>query len=230
MKNSDWNELREQYGEIMRKRATGELPEMAQVTQFMKLFRENYKKGMNVLDIGCGAGHFLTSLQKLDTNIVYHGVDIDSHYIKIARDVWKGKSTASFSVGTTTALKKLGADSSDISISYMVLPFIYDYKTALRECMRVTRHHIFLRLMLSDHTYIIKRYKWKDRQLFYYNIYNQEEFIDACISNGAKNVTIMDDDFKLEIPYTNGWDTYTYGNLQLSGNIVLPWKVVHLEK
>jgi len=83
--------------------------------------------------------------------------------------------------------------------------------------------------MLSDHTYIIKRYKWNNK-IVYYNIYNQDEFIELCKKNGARKVTIMDDDFKLDIPYVNAWDTYTYGDLQLSGNIVLPWKVVHLEK
>ena len=83
--------------------------------------------------------------------------------------------------------------------------------------------------MLSDHTYIIKRYKWNNK-IVYYNIYNQDEFIELCKKNGARKETIMDDDFKLDIPYVNAWDTYTYGDLQLSGNIVLPWKVVHLEK
>lgn len=229
MEINDWKELRKTYGEVMRKRATGELPEMAQVKQFMTLFRGSYKSGMNVLDVGCGAGHFFTALQKLDPNIVYHGVDIEPHYINIARDVWKGNPAASFSVGTTSALKKLDAESFDSFISYMVLPFMHDYKDALREYLRVTRRHGFLRLMLSDHTYIIKRYKWKNK-IVYYNIYNQDEFIELCKENGARKVTIMEDDFKLDIPYANAWDTYTYGDLQLSGNIVLPWKIVHLEK
>ena len=52
MEGNDWKELRKTYGEVMRKRATGELPEMAQVKQFMKLFRESYQSGMNVLDVG----------------------------------------------------------------------------------------------------------------------------------------------------------------------------------
>lgn len=230
MKDNDWKKNIKKYGDLMRRRATGDLPEMGQVKQFMKLFREAYRSGMNVLDIGCGAGHFFTSLQTIDPNIVYHGVDIEPHYIKIARDVFKGKSNASFSVGTTTALKKLRAESFDISVSYMVLPFIHDYKNALREYLRVTKRHVFLRLMLSDHTYIIKRYKWQNKRFMYYNIYNQNEFIDFCKRNGARKVTIMDDDFKLDIPYANAWDTHTYGDLQLSGNIVLAWKVVHLEK
>jgi len=229
MSNKEYADLRREYGEVMRKRATGDLPEMAQVTQFLKLFSESYQSGTNVLDVGCGAGHFLRALRKLDPDIVHQGVDAESHYIRIAKSVWKEYSNAAFQVGGTGTLKELPHGSFESFISYMVLPFMYDYKDALRTYLSLTRRHGFLRLMLADHTYITKRYKW-DKKIVYYNIYNQEEFIDFCRSNGVRDVTIMDDDFKLEMPYSNSWDTYTYGDLQLSGNIVLPWKVVHLKK
>jgi ubiquinone/menaquinone biosynthesis C-methylase UbiE len=228
MGNHDYKNLRSVYGEVMRKRATGELPEMAQVTQFIKLFGECYQSGMNVIDVGCGAGQFLKSLRKLDPNIVYKGVDVESYYIRIARSVWKEYVNASFLAGGTGALKNLPPGGFDCFISYMVLPFMRDYKESLRTYLRLTRRHGFLRLMLADHTYIIKRYKFD--KSFYYNIYDEEEFIRFCKENGATKIRIFPDDFRLDIPYANSWDTYTYGDLQLSGNIVLPWKVVHLEK
>jgi SAM-dependent methyltransferase len=229
IKKDDREELAASYGDLMRRRATGEEDEMAQVKQLMKLLPPHYSPGMSVLDVGCGAGHFLRSLRSMDPDILYQGVDINREYIGIAGEVFANCPNASFKTMPVSRIAYFDSKSFDLSINYMVLPFIHDYKSAVREQMRVTKRTMFLRLMLGDHTCIIKRYKWGDSDFIYYNIYSQKEFVNFCRLNGARDIVVYGDDFSLDIPYSNSWDTYTHHGLQVSGNIVLDWKVVVIE-
>ena len=170
IKKDDREELAASYGDLMRRRATGEEDEMAQVKQLMKLLQPHYSPGMSVLDVGCGAGHFLRSLRRMDQDIQYQGVDINNEYIGIAREVFANCPNASFETMPVSRINCLNSKSFDLSINYMVLPFIHDYKSAVRDQMLVTKRTMFLRLMLGDHTCIIKRYKWGDSDFIYYNI------------------------------------------------------------
>ena len=228
-KKEDWEQNASAYGEVMRRRATGELEEMGQVKQLMKLFSSHYNPGMSVIDVGCGAGHFLRSLKCMDSEIRYFGIDLNKNYISIAKEVFKDCPNASFKAMPVSKLGSIESKSFDCSINYMVLPFIHDYKVALREQMRITKRKVFVRLMLGDHTCIVKRYKWANQNFLYYNTYCQSEFLEFCNANGAQKVSIYEDDFVLDIPYKNAWDTYTHHGMQISGNILLEWKVAVIE-
>ncbi len=227
-----WDE--KQYGELMKRRATGSEPEMEQVKQLVKLFNSVYKPGMKVLDIGCGAAHFYPPLKKIDENISYRGVDISERYINIANEIFGGENNFEVSIGD---IFDLGFDdnSYDITICYMVLPFIPDYPKAVKEIMRVTKKHSFIRLLLSDYTYTCKIYKegyGENAPFEYYNTYSEKEFVKCLKDNGAKEVKVIKDEFniKLEKKKELPFSTYTYGDLQIIGNLVLDWRVVHAIK
>jgi ubiquinone/menaquinone biosynthesis C-methylase UbiE len=222
------------YGELMRKRALGKEPEMEQAKQLVKLVREVYKPGMKILDIGCGVGHFYPSLKKIDSNISYHGVDVSKHYLKLARSVFAKEKNFRVSKGDIFDLR-FKDDSYDIGICYMVLPYIPNWKKAVGELVRVTKKHLFIRLLLSDFTYIIKIYKKghrKNAPYEFYNIYSEKEFVNFLKASGARSVDILEDEVKIkmkrkkELPFS----TYTYGKLQIIGNIILTWKVAHAIK
>ncbi len=168
-----WERLWEEgaYGELMKKRAFGQEPEMEQVKQLVKLVREVYKPGMKVLDVGCGVGHFYPSLKKIDQNISYYGVDVSEHYLKLARSVFAKEKNFRVDKGDIFDLK-IEDNSYDIVICYMVLPFIPNWKKAVRELARVTKKHLFIRLLLGDFTYIIKIYKEGHSQNAPYEFYN----------------------------------------------------------
>ena len=64
-----WNRDKE-YGDYFFKRATGQLEEMESSKALCGIISEFYEKGMSLLDVGCGAGHYLRSLRKrLDEDI-----------------------------------------------------------------------------------------------------------------------------------------------------------------
>lgn len=227
-----WGE--QAYGKLMRRRALGKEPEMEQVKQLVKLVRKVYEPGMKVLDVGCGVGHFYPSLKKIDPNVTYHGVDISKHYVELAKDVFAGEENFEVSRGDIFNLK-LKNNSYDIVICYMVLPFIPDYQKAVKEIMRITKRHVFIRLLLSDYTYIIKIYKrgyGEGAPFEYYNIYLEEEFVRYLKKFGAKKVEVIPDEFKIKLKKKKDlkFSTYTYGKLQIIGNIVLTWRVVHASK
>jgi ubiquinone/menaquinone biosynthesis C-methylase UbiE len=187
-----------------------------------------------VLDVGCGAGHFYPSLSKIDKNISYHGVDVSEHYIKLARSLFAGEKN--FKIGKEDIFNlSFNNKSYDIVVCYMVLPFIPDWRKAVKELVRVTKKHLFIRLLLSDFTYITQIYKkgnGPSAPYEFYNIYSEKEFVDQLKAVGARGVEVLEDEanIKMERKKELPFSTYTYGELQIIGNIVLTWKVVHVSK
>ena len=223
------------YGTMMQQRAMQHEPEMEQAKQLIKLFRPCYRPGISIVDAGCGAGHFYPSLLTAGEQLSYLGVDITEPYIKLAQETFRNDNRAKFVI---TDMFNMGiADASfDIGLCYMVLPFLPDYRKATQELFRVVRQHAFFRLLLSDHTYIIKRFKnhsngeQENPSFVYYNIYSQQEFTNYLCDLGAKDIQIYDDEFNLSFAKRDGWSTYTYGDLQISGNLVMTWKVIRASK
>ncbi len=72
--------------ELYYKRATGELDEMESSKALVKVLSDIYKPKMKVLDVGCGAGHYLRSMKtQLDSKIDYTGVDITEYSLELAK-------------------------------------------------------------------------------------------------------------------------------------------------
>lgn len=52
------------YGDILFKRATGELPEMESSKSLVKIMGDVFRPGVSILDVGCGAGHYYRTFLK----------------------------------------------------------------------------------------------------------------------------------------------------------------------
>jgi len=224
------------YLSAMLRRATGEAPVMEQTKQLLELIGEIYRPGMRVLDVCCGAGHFYPALESIDKNMAYHGCDLSAKYIAAARETFKEKTNAGFFEGDIFNLP-FPDNGYDIVFCYTTLQHFPGYREAVRELLRVTTKYLFMRLLLSDHTYVIKRFKpglldENGQPAFvYYNIWDQGEFVDYLKSDpGCREVKVYDDRFNVEIPKANNWDTYTLAGMQISGNIILTWKHVRAVK
>ena len=75
-----------QYGDLFYKRAIGELPEMESSKALAKLASTFICENDKILDVGCGAGHYLRSLDKhIDVNFSYVGIDQTEYYIEKAK-------------------------------------------------------------------------------------------------------------------------------------------------
>jgi ubiquinone/menaquinone biosynthesis C-methylase UbiE len=88
---------------------------------------------------------------------------------------------------------RIDDNSYNIVICCMVLPFIPRWRKALSKLVRVTKKHLFLRLLLSDYTYIIKIYKEghkKGASYEYYNIYSERVFVGHLMRLGMRNVQV----------------------------------------
>ena len=92
-----WHEDKK-YGEVFFKRAVGEMDEMESTKSVCSVLKTIYKPGMKVLDVGCGAGHYLKGLrERVDANINYTGVDATEYYVNLAREAYQ--DDALFRVG-----------------------------------------------------------------------------------------------------------------------------------
>ena len=89
MNNDDWRqaweseEIGSAYGDLLYKRATGELPEMessiAAANRVSRIVREKDR----ILDVGCGSGRYLVSLRKqINCGFEYVGADATLGYVE----------------------------------------------------------------------------------------------------------------------------------------------------
>ena len=102
-----WDQNQE-YGEILFKRAIGDLPEMESAKAIAGMVKELIRPNDLILDVGCGAGHYLRSLRQEITDVPfqYMGIDATASSIKLARKAWSGDHRAKFEVGDVFFARK----------------------------------------------------------------------------------------------------------------------------
>ena len=92
------------------------------------------KRGLSVLDLGCGDGRALDLFNRLDADIAYHGVDIE----KSAEVLSRSRSDADFE---TYDGRNLPYDTAafDLVYSHQVFEHVEDPDAVLREIRRVLK-------------------------------------------------------------------------------------------
>ena len=93
--------------------------------------------GLSWLDLGCGTGALSTAILERAAPASVVGIDPSPSFIDHARAATPDRH-AVFLTGDALALP-LAAGSADVVVSGLVLNFIPDTATALRECVRVAR-------------------------------------------------------------------------------------------
>ena len=137
------------------KRVTGELPEMESTKQLVELVGQVYAQGMRVLDVGCAAGHYYKGLVRLDPSLIYTGVDATKKYIDYARQHFKNNANTRFEYGDIFDLKD-STLRSDIVFCCNVLLHLPDFRMPIRNLLKATKKHLFIRTLISDKTYLNK--------------------------------------------------------------------------
>jgi len=207
--NNDWKLWPKctSYGDLLFKRAKGELPEMESSKSLVKVMKNIFKSGMSILDVGCGAGHYYrTFLKTWSGNLEYYGVDATEYYIKLAKKAF-GDMKDRFSVGDIYNLS-FSDNSFDMVISCNLLLHLPSISKPINECIRVAKKYVIFRTLVGNSTYIIKQVRNKNhgkehdvdpadeldnngnpRIFNFFNIYSRD-YITGCIKKAKKNCKV----------------------------------------
>jgi len=253
-----WDDETE-YGRLLFKRATGELPEMESSKAVADIVKGLLQPGDRILDVGCGAGHYLKSLRtRIDLPFSYTGVDATVHYIELAREAWQKDRQANFEVGDVFSLP-FRDESYEIVLSCNLLHHLPSIQTPLQELVRVCRKHALIRTLVGDRSFRIQEVRSQEtypnslveepeqeefddngepRQFNFFNIYSKSYF--EKLLSGMPNVD------SYHIDPDNTFDsasieadacgdaapnaTQMYGSWQVNGYILQPWSFVSIAR
>lgn len=238
-----------EYGDLFFKRATGDTPEMESSKAAAAQVRSILNKHDTVIDIGCGAGHYLYSLRsRLDTPFQYRGVDATPYYIDRAKAAFSNDAHADFQVGNIFDLP-LNDAAGDIVMCNNVLLHLPSVAKPLSELIRVSRRHVLIRTLVAEKSYVVQDIEpQSDGRDFdennepvgfhYLNIYSRS-YISHLLSQESRVKSVeyeYDNDYDPNSVsdtgnlLKNSWDrTSTIEGIQVSGMIILPWTWVKIE-
>lgn len=97
----------------------------------------NIKKGMKVLDVGCGTGNFSIKLAKMGCEVV--GVDVSTEMLKIAREKARSENLKIEFLEMDACDLDFEDETFDGVFSMATLEFIYDHQKAIDEMFRVLK-------------------------------------------------------------------------------------------
>lgn len=193
------------YRELFKLRAEGKLEDMECTKSLYKLLEKLYLKGMKVLDIPCGAGHYFRKIRELG-EIEYLGIDLDSKAIEIAKEIWKDVPNVRFEVQGITKLN-LEDSSMDVVYCYNLLLHLKSYEEALRELFRVSKRYLLVRSLFDEkentrQVKVSKDYFEVYKSGFaYYNTYARDDVVKFLKSLGPCKSAFMKD--TVAIPKTS---------------------------
>lgn len=246
MNNDNWNYWtdRSYYHKELKERAEGLKEEMEAAKHISELIEEKAIIYDKILDVGCGTGHFILSLEKrLQLPFSYHGIDITRQHIIDANQIFSENEKYSFEQGDIRDLK-VEDNSFDVSICSNTIPHIPNIDIAINELIRVTKKDVFVRMLVGNETLISKKALSDDfdengepLSYMYVNIYKEDYIRKLFGSKGT--IHIYDDVFDKErimehykahsAVAGNNIATRIIDNTQFKGHLMLPWKVVHIK-
>lgn len=230
----------EEYAQVLYKRATGELPEMECSKATAKILATWVKDGDNILDVGCGVGHYLRSLSNsLTANFSYTGLDNSTFYIELAEKAFLNRDRATFCKGDIYQLP-FPEKSFDIVMANNVFLHLPSIERPFRELCRVSRKHVLIRTLVGERSFRIQEVRTQGdefnedgspKSFNYYNIYSQAyiEYLLSSIPEVNKWEIVPDKDFDPKLISANAEQselrnvTRMISDWQVNGYILQPW-------
>ncbi len=223
----------EPYFDLLKRRSLGLEPEMECAKQLVRLLRPNYRPGMNILDVCCGTGHYLTSLKRLDPDVLYTGIDVTEPYILWAQEHWQSEEGVRFQKGDIYRIP-FPDRHFDIVICYNTLQNLPSYEGPLSELLRVTRSHLFVRALISRERRLLSEerldLKEDEKLLEYHHTYSFSEFQNFIRGQGSFKVEFYEDEIDLDKIDKGGYGTQVQdGKLYLKG-ILYEWRIMKVTR
>jgi len=200
-------------------------------------------KKKNILDACCGIGHIPYFLSEISPESRFLGIDQTSYLIDEGKKLCQNKSNISFKNEDVYNISKKYKKTFDISINWRTLSWLPYYDQMLKELIAVTKDQIFLSSLFydGDIDFItqVREFKTetgKEHFNDYYNVYSLPQFKKFVFGLGAKNVESYDFDIGLDLPKPQIDQMISYTEklaggkrLQLSGAVVLFWKIIRID-
>lgn len=200
---------------------------------------------VSVLDACCGIGDLVYFLSQLNPHATFTGVDKATFLIDEARQHFADNPNVSFEQGDIYALsEQFGRKSFDLSVCKQTLSWLPGYEKPVEELMAVARRAVFISSLFYDGRIDfetrVREYTTEeghDGYNAFYNVYSFPIFREFCISHGAKDVVGFDFNIGIDLPKPANADrmgTYTLQlasgeRLQISGALLMPWKIVRID-
>jgi len=235
-----------QFGDLQYRRAIGEAPEMECAKSTCALLSRVYAPGMRVVDVGCGAGHYLRSLRtRVDEQIDYVGVDANPHYIELARAAFPEKQRFAVVDGGQLPYPD---GCFDIAICINVIPNIPPSPEAfLGDLLRISSRFVIVRALFAEKNYIIAD-DWSPDALLldssaplavlgntqFNNMYCETYFRELIASACPGAVVDIEADNNYGCidnrPELGEGSTRTEEGRQISGPLILDWRYLFITK
>ena len=201
------------------------------------------EKKLKILDACCGIGHVTNLLSNISNESDFVGVDQSEYVIKDAQELFKDKKNILFEVADIYEIKEKYKKKFDVSISWKTISWLPYYDQMLKDLIHITKNHIFLSSLFyeGDIDFEIKVREFKkesgqDGFNSYYNVYSLPQFKKFVYSLGVKNIEVYNFDIDIDIPRPpiDQMGTYTVKlenskKLQISGAVVMYWKVIRID-
>ena len=216
-----------------------------QVKFFEELIGPYLKDDVSVLDACWGIGDLLYFLAQLNPNARFLGVDKAEFLINEAPTHFADNPNVSFEPGDIYALAhQFGEKSFDLSVCKQTLSWLPSYQKPVEELMAVTRRAVFISSLFYDGRIDfetrVREYTTDtghDGYNAFYNVYSFPIFREFCLDRGAKDVVGFDFNIGIDLPRPANPDrmgTYTVQlqsgeRLQISGALLMPWKIVRID-
>ncbi len=237
------------YGDVLFKRAIGKSPEMESSKAAAKIIKDIIKENYQILDVGCGPGHYFRSLKnKINTNFKYSGVDVNSVYIELAQEAFKDYEGIDFQLADINNIP-FEDNSKDIVMCCNVLLHIPSIKKPIEELCRIAKQFVLIRTLIGDRSFrIMEVHEQENGDEFeldgspksynFYNIYSKSYILNILSNLGINNIEFVEDtDFKrdnIEAAVSEQSNvknvTRIIGKWQVNTFVLQPWTFIKIFK
>lgn len=248
---------RRDYAETFYKRATGVLPAMESSKAVAALVAREIRAHDSILDVGCGAGHYLRSLvEDVTVPFRYTGLDVTPDFAAAAVRAWRHEPRAAFTIGDVHDLP-FADRTFDIVMCNNVLLHLASVVKPVGELLRVAKRLVLVRTLIGDRSFRIQevysRAVWPFSEVAvedefsdsgepvsygYENIYSRGYFeavvrrADSHASIEFTEDTFFDPDAINRSAESEGLPhpTRAVSGMQVFGYVVLPWHFVSVRR